>query len=91
MSRAGTSDRSRRHLHLDALVQLARRRFTRFPEPRRCPSFSLADSLMAGLAVFSLKVPSLLALERRTLDHHLRSVFGLTGIPSDTQSVWSRL
>jgi hypothetical protein len=85
MSRAGTSDRSRRHLHFDALVQLARRRFTRFPEHRRCPSFSLADTLMAGLAVFSLKDPSLLAFERRALDHNLRSVFGLTGIPSDTQ------
>lgn len=40
---------------------------------------------MAGLALFSLKDPSLLAFQRRAVDHNLRSVFGLTSIPSDTQ------
>src|SRR5947208_10570968 len=77
--------RLRRHLHFDALVQLSRRRFEQLPEQRRCPTFSLADTLMAGLALFALKDPSLLAFQRRTLDHNLRSVFGLQGIPSDTQ------
>src|SRR5436190_13056892 len=77
--------RLRRHLHFDALVPLVRRRFAQLPEPRRCPAFSLADTLMAGLALFSLKDPSLLAFQRRALDHNLRSVFGLTAIPCDTQ------
>ena len=77
--------RLRRHLHLDALVSLARRRFAQVPDSRRAPSFSLADTLMAGLAVFSLKDPSLLAFQRRSLDHNLRTVFGLSAIPSDTQ------
>src|SRR5947208_13621512 len=77
--------RLRRHLHFDALVQLSRRRFEQLPEQRRCPTFSLADTLMAALALFSLKDPSMLAFQRRTLDHNLRSVFGLTAIPSDTQ------
>lgn len=77
--------RLRRHLHFDALVQLSRRRFEQLPEPRRCPTFSLADTLMAGLALFSLKDPSLLAFQRRALDHNLRSVFGLKAIPCDTQ------
>jgi hypothetical protein len=45
----------------------------------------LADALMAGLALFSLKDPSLLAFCGRALDHNLRSVFGLQAIPSDTQ------
>src|SRR3954466_8473713 len=54
--------RLRRHLHFDALILLARRAFDRLPEQRRCPAFSLADTLMAGLALFSLKDPSLLAL-----------------------------
>ena len=77
--------RLRRHLHFDALVLLARRAFDKLPEPRRCPSFTLADTLMAGLALFSLKDPSLLAFQHRALDHNLRAVFGLQAIPSDTQ------
>src|SRR5580698_6851320 len=79
------SPRFRRHLHFDALVSLVRRRFEELPEQRRCPTFPLADTLMAGLALFSLKDPSLLAFQRRALDHNLRSVFGLKAIPSDTQ------
>src|SRR5580700_49686 len=77
--------RLRRHLHFDAVVPLVRRRFEQLPEQRRCPAFSLADTLMAGLALFSLKDPSLLAFQRRARDHNLRSVFGLKAIPSDTQ------
>jgi hypothetical protein len=77
--------RLRRHLHFDALVQLCQRSFEQLPEPRRCPTFALADTLMAGLALFSLKDPSLLAFQRRALDHNLRSVFGLKAIPCDTQ------
>src|SRR5262249_482869 len=75
----------RRHLHFDALVALARRRFEALPEQRRCPQFSLADALMAGLALFCLKDPSLLAFCRRAVDRNLRTVFGLSAVPSDTQ------
>ena len=77
--------RQRRHLHFDALIQRARQRFETFTEQRRCPSFPLADSLMAGLALFCLKDPSLLAFCGRSVDHNLRSVFGLNAVPSDTQ------
>jgi hypothetical protein len=72
--------RLRRHLHFDALIRLTRRAFDKLPEPRRCPSFTLADTLMAGLALFSLKDPSLLAFPHRALDHNLCSVFGLQAI-----------
>jgi hypothetical protein len=85
MSQKASARRQRRHLHFDALIQRVRRRFEKIPDSRRCPSFSLADTLMAGLALFSLKDPSLLAFQRRTLDHNLRSVFGLQAIPSDSQ------
>jgi hypothetical protein len=85
MSQATAQRRQRRHLHFDALIQLLRRRLAKLPEQRRCPDFSLVDTLMAGLAVFSLKDPSLLAFSRRRVDHNLRSVFGLQAIPSDTQ------
>ena len=84
MSQA-TAKQQRRYLHFDALVQLVRSRFERIGEQRRSPDFSLTDTLMAGLALFCLKDPSLLAFMRRTLDHNLRCVFGLKAIPSDTQ------
>lgn len=85
MSQATAARRQRRHLHFDALVRRARWRFEKLLEQRRCPLFSLADALMAGLALFSLKDPSLRAFQQRALDHNLRSVFGLQAIPSDTQ------
>jgi len=85
MSETASSRQQRKHLHFDALVQLARQRFEQVPDQRRCPAFPLPDALMAGLALFALKDPSLLAFARRTLDHNLRWVFGLRAIPSDTQ------
>src|SRR3954463_8082284 len=85
MSQSASLRRPRRHLHFDTLIQQTRRGFEQLPEPRRTPTFPLADTLMAGLALFSLKDPSLLAFCRRVVDHNLRSVFGLQAIPSDTQ------
>lgn len=85
MSQATSERHQRRHLHFDALIERVRQRVEKLPEQRRCPSFTLADSVMAGLAMFSLKDPSLLAFERRVRDHNLRSIFGLEGVPSDTQ------
>jgi hypothetical protein len=80
-----TPSRPRRYLHFDALIQRLRQRFERLPDQRRCPDFSLADTLMAGLALFSLKEPSLLAFTQRALDRNLHRVFGLQAVPSDTQ------
>jgi hypothetical protein len=85
MCNASSERHQRRHLHFDALVKLARQRFEQVPDRRRAPAFSLADTLMAGLALFALKGPSLLAFCRRTADHNLRAVFGLKALPSDTQ------
>jgi hypothetical protein len=85
MGQTTTLRRQRRDLHFDALVHRARKRFETLPEQRRCPSFPLADTLMAGLALFSLKDSSLLAFCGRALDHNLHSVFGLQSIPSDSQ------
>ena len=85
MSQSGSLPRQREHLHFDALIRQVRERFERIPDSRRAPDFSLPDTLMAGLALFALKDPSLLAFCRRPIDHNLRSVFGLQAIPSDTQ------
>lgn len=43
----------------------------------------VADALMSGLAVFSLKYPSLLAFEQRPEDN-LRSLYHIRDVPSDT-------
>ena len=85
MGQTVTLRRQRLHLHFDSLIQRVRKRLEALPEQRRCPSFPLANTLLAGLALFSLKDASLLAFCARALDHNLRSVFGLHSIPSDTQ------
>ncbi len=85
MSASGALPRQRQHLNFDALIKQVRQRLEQVPEQRRKPTFPLADTLMAGLALFTLKDPSLLAFCRRCVDHNLRSVFGLQAIPSDTQ------
>src|SRR5277367_6165572 len=85
MSQTTPQRQQRRHLHFDALIPLVRQGFEKLPEQRRCPTFPLADTLMAGLALFSLKDPSLLAFCGRALDHNLHRVFGLKAIPSDSQ------
>lgn len=50
---------------------------------------SLGEALMAGFAVFSLKYPSLLEFDkgvhRGTLDHNLRTLYGVEHVPCDTQ------
>jgi hypothetical protein len=85
MSQMASQRRQRRHLHFDALTHLLRQRFEAFADSRPSPSFPLADTLMAGPALFCLKDPSLLAFCSRAGDHNLCSVFGLKTIPSDTQ------
>ena len=50
---------------------------------------SLPDALMSGLAVFSLKFPSLLKFDEQREEQHIRHnldhLFGVTRAPSDTQ------
>lgn len=73
-----------------ALLNQARRAFENIPDPRRYgQQFSLPDVLMSGLAVFSLKYPSLLKFD----EHHneariranLKSLYGVEKAPCDTQ------
>jgi hypothetical protein len=72
-------------LHFDALIRRLRARFDTVPDARRAPQFALPDALLAGVALFALKDPSLLAFVRRPVDHNLGTVFGLSAVPSDTQ------
>ena len=77
----------RKHLHMDALLATLHQGFSTIADPRRGQvDISLTDTLMSGLAMFSLKDPSLLAFdERRRNDGNLRRIFNIGKVPSDTR------
>jgi hypothetical protein len=60
------------------------------PKKERSTTIPLVDCLMSGLAVFSLKYPSLLQFEddkreNEILQHNLKTLFHVNHAPSDTQ------
>jgi hypothetical protein len=77
----------RKHLSADGLFKLIRKETGKIKEHRVMNiKISLPDALMSGLAMFSLKDPSLLAFDqRRATPENLRRIFGMEMIPSDTQ------
>lgn len=77
----------RKHLSADGLFKLIRKETGKIKEHRVMNiKISLPDALMSGLAMFSLKDPSLLAFDqRRATPENLRRIFGMELIPSDTQ------
>lgn len=79
--------RLRKHLNADALFRCLHSGFERIPEHRNGDvEMSLADALMSGFAIFSLKDPSLLAFdERRETDQNLKTIYGIEDVPSDTR------
>jgi hypothetical protein len=80
----------RKQLSAPGLLGTARKFFGSITDTRKagCP-ISLADALMSGLAIFSLKYASLLQYDRHRLDpaesHNLRTLYGVQRAPSDTQ------
>ena len=77
----------RKHLNADALFRCLHSGFERIPDHRNGDvHISLADALMSGFAMFSLKDPSLLAFdERRETDQNLNTIYGIEVAPSDTR------
>ena len=83
---------SRKYLSAKGLLGVIRDRFNKIKPQRkmleRSNAISQTDCLMSGLAVFSLKCPSLLKFdEGRDEDitkHNLRTLYGITNTPSDT-------
>ena len=67
----------RKHLNADALFSGIYTDFSKVSDPRQGDiTISLADALMSGFAMFSLKDPSLLAFdERRGVDQNLRNIY----------------
>jgi hypothetical protein len=78
----------RKDLNADALFQTAKSMFGLIPDHRtENVDISLADALMSGLAVFSLKDPSLLRFDarRREADPNLKTIYLINRAPCDTQ------
>jgi hypothetical protein len=76
----------RKHLNADALFATMRTGFGKIPDHRPGEvTISLADALMSGFAMFSLKDPSLLAFdERRHAPQNLLTIYGMGNIPCDS-------
>ena len=77
--------KARKHLSADALIRCVREGFQHVRDGRdRKATISLADALMSGFALFSLKDPSLLAFDKRRNDQNLKNLYGIGQVPSDT-------
>jgi len=81
--------RFRKHLSMPGLLATLMKQFKGVAEDTKPNSgISLADCLMSGLALFSLKYPSLLKFDNDRRDdvikHNLRSLFGIQQVPCDT-------
>jgi hypothetical protein len=82
------SPRIRKDLCADALLRTLKSEFECVPDWRTGDiNISMADALLSGFAVFSLKDPSLLAFEerRRQCDPNLHALYLINTVPSDTQ------
>ena len=78
----------RKHLNADALFRQIRSEFVNIADPRSGNTqVPIADVLMSGFAIFSLKDPSLLAFDQRRKngDPNLKRVYGIDHVPCDTQ------
>jgi hypothetical protein len=76
---------ARKHLSFDALMLSLRERFQQLVDPRPAPdTITLADALLSGFALFSLKDPSLLAFDQRRHDDNLHTIYLINTVPSDT-------
>jgi len=81
------SFKPRKHLNADALFKALYGDFSNVSDFRiNNPDISMADALMSGFAMFSLKDPSLLAFdERRGTDQKLKTIYNIEKVPCDTQ------
>jgi hypothetical protein len=78
----------RKNLNADSMFALVREDFRKVPDKRaNNANIPMDDTLMAALAVFQLKDPSLLAFDKRRLEEpeNLRDMFGINVIPCDSQ------
>jgi hypothetical protein len=83
----------KKHLSQPGLLNQVREIFLQIPDhskrTNKTEKISLCDCLMSGLAVFSLKYPSLLQFENDsqesgTIQHNLKTLYKVQQAPSDT-------
>jgi hypothetical protein len=78
----------RKHLSADALIRTVRSSFEQVGETRKGKAqIPMEDALMAAFAMFSLKDSSLLQFDKRRVEQptNLKTVYGLSAIPCDSQ------
>jgi len=83
---------SRKYLSAQGLLTVIRRQFNKIKSPRdlvlRSNPITQTDCLMSGLAMFSLKFPSLLKFdenrEEKNIKHNLNTLYGVQQTPCDT-------
>lgn len=81
----------RESLCASSLIYSVYQQFLKIPDPRKFSAnnyITLTDHLMSGLAIFSLKFPSLLDYDRKRTDlpieKNLKSLYHVNHAPSDT-------
>lgn len=79
----------KKNLSMPGMLNACRSNFIQQESKLPCSSpFSWSDCLTSGLAIFSLKLPSLLQFEQQkcdeVLDHNLKTLYGVQSVPSDT-------
>ena len=78
-------------LSIDNLLKEVKSFFSTIPDAGHVSrqKYSLVDCLMSGLAIFSLKLPSLLQFEEMKSDEiiaaNLKNLYGVENVPSDTR------
>ena len=79
--------RARKRLAFDYLLRhVLRPRAIQLPDARRRDGdYTIADAVLSGIAMFSLKDPSLLAFQDRRKDQNMKNLYRIQNVPSDTQ------
>lgn len=82
--------KSRKHLNADALLKRLHKDFLRVSDFREGDiDIAIADALMSGFAVFSLKEPSLLAFDkRRETDGNLENIYHIENILQSSRLIY---
>ena len=82
--------KARQQLSMGGLLSIARNQFDKVvieKESERSSS-ALSDCLMSGLAIFSMKYPSLLSFDKAQddpiIEHNIKTLFDVKNVPCDT-------
>src|SRR6266849_5769327 len=78
--------KGRKHLSADTLFRLVRSSFANITDARgEEVEIPLTDALMSAFAMFSLKLPSLLAFDKQRIEGNLETLYGIPRAPCDTR------